>query len=75
MRGRRTALSGYDRSRGLVAVLGPVSVLVLVGIVGSLSFVDPALEDEFRGALVSVAIVVAPLRLRRATRASSRSGM
>ena len=40
-------------------LLGPVLLLVLVGIVGSMGFVDPALEIEFRGALVSVAIVVA----------------
>jgi len=45
--------------RGLVAVLGPVFVLAVVGIVGSLGSVDPALEVEFRSALVSVAIVVA----------------
>ena len=32
---------------------------MVVGIVGSLGFVDPALEVEFRSALVSVAIVVA----------------
>ena len=43
----------------LVQLLGPVAVLVLVGIVGSMSFVDAALANEFRGALVSVAIVVA----------------
>jgi branched-chain amino acid transport system permease protein len=43
----------------LVQLLGPVLVLVLVGVVGSLSFVDAALANELRGALVSVAIVVA----------------
>ncbi len=43
----------------LVQLLGPVVVLVLVGLVGSMSFVDAALANEFRGALVSVAIVVA----------------
>ena len=42
-----------------VQLLGPVLVLVLVGLVGSMSFVDAALANEFRGALVSVAIVVA----------------
>jgi branched-chain amino acid transport system permease protein len=46
------------RSRGLVELLGPVAVLVLVGLVGSLGLVDPDLEIEFLGALVSVAIVV-----------------
>jgi branched-chain amino acid transport system permease protein len=45
--------------RRLLEVLGPVLVLTAVGIVGSLGFVDPALEVEFRSALVSVAIVVA----------------
>ena len=40
-------------------LLGPVLALVVVGVVGSMSFVDAALEIEFRGALVSVAIVVA----------------
>ena len=39
-------------------LLGPVLALVVVGVVGSMSFVDAALEIEFRGALVSVAIVV-----------------
>ena len=43
----------------LAQLLGPVLVLVLVGVVGSMSFVDAALANEFRGALVSVAIVVA----------------
>jgi len=43
----------------LAELLGPVLVLVLVGVVGSMGFVDPALEIEFRGALVSVAMVVA----------------
>jgi branched-chain amino acid transport system permease protein len=47
-----------DRRR-LLEVLGPVLVLTAVGIVGSMGFVDPALEVEFRSALVSVAIVVA----------------
>jgi branched-chain amino acid transport system permease protein len=42
----------------LVQLLGPVGVLVLVGVVGGLGFVDPDLEVEFRSALVSVAIVV-----------------
>jgi len=45
--------------RGLVELIGPVLVLVVVGAIGSMGFVDPALEVEFRGALVSVAIVVA----------------
>jgi branched-chain amino acid transport system permease protein len=45
--------------RSLIEVLGPVLVLVAVGIVGSMSFVDPALEVEFRSALVAVAMVVA----------------
>jgi branched-chain amino acid transport system permease protein len=45
--------------RALVQVLGPVLLLTAVGIVGSMGFVDPALEVEFRSALVSVAIVVA----------------
>jgi len=45
--------------RGLVELIGPVLVLVIVGAIGSMGFVDPALEVEFRGALVSVAIVVA----------------
>lgn len=43
----------------LVELLGPLAVLVLVGVVGGMRFVDPDLEVEFRGALVSVAIVVA----------------
>jgi branched-chain amino acid transport system permease protein len=47
------------RHLGLVELLGPVVVLALVGAIGSMGFVDPALENEFRGALVSVAIVVA----------------
>ena len=47
------------RYSGLAELVGPVVVLALVGIVGSMSFVDAALENEFRGALVSVAIVVA----------------
>ena len=47
-----------DRRR-LIEVLGPVLVLSVVGIIGSMGFVDPALEVEFRSALVSVAIVVA----------------
>jgi branched-chain amino acid transport system permease protein len=46
------------RFAGVVELLGPVGVLVLVGLVGSLGFVDPDLEIEFLGALVSVAIVV-----------------
>ncbi|HET9460475.1 MAG TPA: branched-chain amino acid ABC transporter permease [Gaiellaceae bacterium] len=45
--------------RDLVELIGPVLVLVIVGAIGSMGFVDPALEVEFRGALVSVAIVVA----------------
>ncbi|MGH3136761.1 MAG: branched-chain amino acid ABC transporter permease [Gaiellaceae bacterium] len=40
-------------------LLGPILVLAVVGIVGSRGFIDAALEIEFRGALVSVAIVVA----------------
>lgn len=47
------------RRRDLAEVLGPVTVLALVGVVGSMGFVDPALEVEFRSALVSVAMVVA----------------
>jgi len=39
-------------------LLGPVVVVVLVGVVGGLGFVDPDLEVEFRAALVSVAVVV-----------------
>ncbi len=46
-------------TRRIVELLGPVLVLVVVGVVGSMGFVDPALENEFRGALVSVAMVVA----------------
>src|SRR5207237_6337442 len=46
------------RTEGLAALLGPVAVLVLVGLVGSLSFVAPDREVEFLRALVSVAIVV-----------------
>jgi branched-chain amino acid transport system permease protein len=46
------------RTANLVELLGPVGVLVVVGVVGGLSFVDPDLEVEFRSALVSVAIVV-----------------
>lgn len=42
-----------------VQLLGPIVVLVLVGIVGSMSFVKADLANELRGALVSVAIVVA----------------
>ena len=38
--------------RRLLEVLGPVLVLTAVGIVGSLGFVDPALEVEFRSALI-----------------------
>jgi branched-chain amino acid transport system permease protein len=45
------------RAAGTVQLLGPVAVLVLVGIVGGMGFIDPDLEIEFRGALVSVAIV------------------
>jgi branched-chain amino acid transport system permease protein len=41
-----------------VELLGPVGVLAGVGFVGSMGFVDPDLEIEFRGALVSVAVVV-----------------
>jgi len=46
------------RAAGTMELLGPIAVLVLVGIVGGMGFVDPDLEIEFRGALVSVAIVV-----------------
>jgi branched-chain amino acid transport system permease protein len=42
-----------------VELAGPVVLLVLVGVLGSMSFVDPGREIEFRTALVSVAIVVA----------------
>jgi branched-chain amino acid transport system permease protein len=45
--------------RGSLELIGPVLALALAGIVGSTGFVDPALENEFKGALVSVAIVVA----------------
>ena len=51
--------AGMRRVTELAQLLGPVLVLVLVGVVGSMSFVDAALANEFRGALVSVAIVVA----------------
>jgi len=47
------------RYSSLAELVGPAVVLALVGIVGSMGFVDAALENEFRGALVSVAIVVA----------------
>lgn len=46
------------RSSDVVELAGPIVALVLVGIVGGLSFVDPTREVEFRRALVSVAIVV-----------------
>jgi branched-chain amino acid transport system permease protein len=46
------------RPSDVVVLAGPVVLLVLVGIAGGLSFVDPAREIEFRNALVSVAIVV-----------------
>jgi branched-chain amino acid transport system permease protein len=46
------------RGAELAQLLGPVGLLVVVGIVGGLGFVDPDLEVEFRSALVSVAIVV-----------------
>jgi branched-chain amino acid transport system permease protein len=42
----------------LVELLGPVAVLVVVGIVGSLSFVSPDRQSEILSAIVSVAIVV-----------------
>ncbi|CAN5217599.1 hypothetical protein BH09ACT13_BH09ACT13_15690 [soil metagenome] len=56
------AVGGRARMRrgdNFMELLGPVALLVVVGIVGSLGFVDPDLEIEFRGALVSVAIVAA----------------
>jgi branched-chain amino acid transport system permease protein len=43
----------------LLELAGPIVLLVLVGVLGGMSFVDPGREIEFRGALVSVAIVVA----------------
>jgi len=43
--------------RGSLELIGPVLALALAGIVGSTGFVDPALENEFKGALVSVANV------------------
>jgi branched-chain amino acid transport system permease protein len=47
------------RSRPQIAeLLGPVAVLVVVGVVASLSFVSPDREVEILRALVSVAIVV-----------------
>jgi branched-chain amino acid transport system permease protein len=46
------------RTRDLVELCGPLVVLVLVGIVGGLSFVSPDRQVEFLRALVSVAIVV-----------------
>ena len=45
--------------RAIEELIGPVVLLALVGVVGSMGFVDPDVENEFRGALVSVAIVVA----------------
>ena len=46
-------------SENLVELAGPVVLLALVGILGGMSFVSADREVEFRGALVSVAIVVA----------------
>ena len=46
------------RFENFVELLGPVAVLVIVGLIGGMSFVDPDLAIEFRGALVAVAIVV-----------------
>jgi len=46
------------RAVDLLELLGPVALLVLVGVVGGLGFVDPDLEVEFLTALVSVAMVV-----------------
>jgi branched-chain amino acid transport system permease protein len=46
------------RVADLEVLLGPVVVLVVVGIVGSLSFVSPDREVEILRALVSVAVVV-----------------
>jgi branched-chain amino acid transport system permease protein len=45
------------RANDFAELIGPVSLLVLVGVVGSLGFVDPDLEVEFLSALISVAIV------------------
>ncbi len=42
----------------LVQLLGPAALLVLVGVVGGMGFVDADLEVEFRSALVFAAIVV-----------------
>jgi len=46
------------RARDLVELLGPLGLLVVVGVVGSLGFVSPARQTEVVSALVSVAIVV-----------------
>jgi branched-chain amino acid transport system permease protein len=46
-------------SEPLFELAAPVALIGLVGLVGSMSFVDADREIEFRGALVSVAIVVA----------------
>jgi branched-chain amino acid transport system permease protein len=43
----------------VLQLAGPVALLALVGILGGMSFIDADREVEFRGALVSVAIVVA----------------
>lgn len=46
------------RPRGLAELLGPVGVLVAVGVVGSLGFVSADRQSEVVRALVSAAIVV-----------------
>jgi len=46
------------RRGDLVQLLGPIGLVVLVGIIGSLGFVSPDRQVEILGALVSVAIVV-----------------
>ncbi len=46
------------RRGDLLQLLGPIGLVVLVGIIGSLGFVSPDRQVEILGALVSVAIVV-----------------
>jgi branched-chain amino acid transport system permease protein len=46
-------------TRPLVQLVGPLALVGLVGLLGSMSFVGADREVEFRSALVSVAIVVA----------------
>ena len=47
------------RVADLAELGGPIAVLVVVGLIGGMSFITPDREVEFRSALVSVAIVVA----------------